>query len=89
MSLLTDTLGIMNEDLNENEFVEMFYGIENDDTVHVCGAPGESVRCVDCAAVVDHWNYNYLGYFLCDSCLFIEDDLEMNQVRGQASDEEG
>jgi hypothetical protein len=71
-----------NDDLNENDFVEMFYGIENDDLTHVCGGPGESVRCVDCAKMTAHWNYNYLGYFMCDACVMVEDKLEMNVVRG-------
>jgi hypothetical protein len=76
----------MNEDLSEDDFVEMFYGVENDDYVHVCGATGELVQCVDCATLVNHWNYNYLGYNMCDECFDVESQLEMNIKRGQGDD---
>jgi NAD-dependent SIR2 family protein deacetylase len=78
----------MNEELNEDDFVEMFYGVENDDIIHVCGATGELAQCVDCAKMVNHWNYNYLGYNLCDDCMQIEAQLEMNIVRGQENYDE-
>lgn len=91
MSHPSDSLDPMNEfeELSEDDFVEMFYGTENDDVIHVCGAPGELVRCVDCATMVNHWNYNYLEYNLCDSCMAVEGQLEMNQVRRNRDDDLG
>jgi hypothetical protein len=61
-------------------WTEVFYGVENDDIIHVC-AQGETIRCVDCAKDVSCWNNNGL-YLLCTDCLAIESTLEMNQVQG-------
>ena len=59
-------------------WTEIFYGIENDDVVHICD-PVETRQCVDCAKVDNCWNENGI-YSLCTDCLAIESTLEMNQV---------
>ena len=59
-------------------WAEIFYGIENDDVVHICD-PVETRQCVDCAKVDNCWNDNGI-YLICTDCLAIESQLEMNQV---------
>jgi len=61
-------------------WTEVFYGIENDDIVHICD-PVETKQCVDCGKFDNCWNENGL-YILCTDCLAVESALEMNQVRG-------
>lgn len=71
----------MNE-FNEEEWLDKFYGDENDEITHVC-SKDVGIKCVDCAKITFHWNDN--GYFLmCDTCLAIEPTLEMNQVPTQS-----